>query len=180
MLYHDTFFITADKLRLNELSQSTTHLSCVKPLSPPPNNMEHRVTSTSAYLNFFKSYWLPSFASSPGQLKRQVNCDMPAIAKRRLMQVMEQLGSASDHPIQFFGCHERLSTGDWLQSVHRGRNSTPPRRPWGCAIPLCETWGKWPWRFTSMNDGTIWMLRFGNRKNGSSEKFVKILKQKIY
>jgi hypothetical protein len=34
MLHHNIFFITADKLRLNKLSQLTTHLSHVKPLSP--------------------------------------------------------------------------------------------------------------------------------------------------
>jgi hypothetical protein len=34
MLHDDAVFITADKLHLNKLSQSTTHLSHVKPLSP--------------------------------------------------------------------------------------------------------------------------------------------------
>jgi hypothetical protein len=140
--------------------------------------MEHRVTSTSTCLNFFKCYWLPSFPPSPGTLKQQVSCYMPAIAKCRLMQVMEQLGSASDRPIQFFSCHERPCSGDWLQSVHHGRNMTPPHRPWGCTIPLCETWGKWPWRLTSMNwprhlNAAFWKqqmetcgnsLRFWNRK----------------
>jgi hypothetical protein len=120
------FFITADKLRLNKLSQSITHLSRVKSL--PPNNVEHHVTSTSVCLNFFKSYWLPSFPPSPRQLKQHVSCYMPDIAKRRLMPVTEQLGTASSHPIQFFGCRERPSSGDWPQSVHCGRNTTPPRQ----------------------------------------------------
>jgi hypothetical protein len=108
-LHHDTLFITADKFHSNKLSQSTTHLSRVKPLSP--QQWENHVTLTSTCLNFFKSYWLPSFPPSPRQLKRQVE------AKRRLMQVMEQLGSASGHPIQFFGCRDRLSSGNWLTAV---------------------------------------------------------------
>jgi hypothetical protein len=78
----------------------------------PPNNVEHRVILTSACLNFFRHYWLPSFPPSPGHLKRQVCCYMPAVAKRRLMQVTEQLGPASGHPIQFFGCRDRPSSGD--------------------------------------------------------------------
>jgi hypothetical protein len=141
-------FITADKLRLNKLSQSTTHVTsnCC-----PPNNVEYHVTSTSMCLNFFRCYWLTLCPPSAGQLKWQARCYMPAVAKCRLMQVTEQLGSASARPIQFFGCCERPSSGDWLQSVHRGRNITSPHRLWGCTIPLCEMWGKWPWRLTSMN-----------------------------
>jgi hypothetical protein len=46
---------------------------------------------------------------------------------------------------------ERSSSGDWLQSVHHGRNMTSPQWLWGCATPLCVTWGNWPWRLTSMN-----------------------------
>jgi hypothetical protein len=50
-----------------------------------------------------------------------------SIAKCRLMQVTEQLGSASGRPIQFFGCHERLSSGDWLTAVSalRKKYDTP-------------------------------------------------------
>jgi hypothetical protein len=117
----------------------------------PPNNVEHRVTLTSVCLHFFKCYWLPSFPPTPRQMKQQVSCYMPAVAKRRLMHVTEQLGSASGRPVQFFCCRDRPLTGDWLQSVHRGRNTSPLCRPWGCAILLCATWGKWPWRLASMN-----------------------------
>jgi hypothetical protein len=104
----------------------------------PPSNMQHRVTSTSACLNFFKCNRLPSFPPSPGQLKWQVSCYMPAIAKCRLVQVTEQLGSASGHPIQFFSCRERPSSGEWLQSVHCRRNTTPPP-PQTSAVRLCHS-----------------------------------------
>jgi hypothetical protein len=51
--------------------------------------------------------------------KQIIATELPhaSIAKRRLMQVTEQLGSASGLPIQFFGCHERPSRGDWLTAV---------------------------------------------------------------
>jgi hypothetical protein len=124
MLHHDTLFVTADKLCLKKLLQSTTRLSCFKPLSLQQRGTSCR--STSACLNFFKCYWLPSFPPSPGQLKQQVSCCMPAIAKRRLMQVTEQLGSAPSRLIQFFGCHDRLSSGG-LTTVYalRKKSSTP-------------------------------------------------------
>jgi hypothetical protein len=35
-----------------------------------------------------------------------------SVAKRRLMQVMDQLGLVSGRPIQFFDCSERLNGGD--------------------------------------------------------------------
>jgi hypothetical protein len=39
------------------------------------------------------------------------------------MQVTEQLGSASSHPIQFFGCHDkRPSSGEWLTTVSASWN----------------------------------------------------------
>jgi hypothetical protein len=41
-----------------------------------------------------------------------------AIAKHRLMQVTKQLGSASSHSIQFFGCrNKRPSSGESLTAV---------------------------------------------------------------
>jgi hypothetical protein len=71
-----------------------------------------RVTPASARLNFFKCYWLPWFPPSPRLFKRQ------NVAKRRLMQATKQLGSASGHLIQFFGCRDkRSSSGEWLTAV---------------------------------------------------------------
>jgi hypothetical protein len=70
-------YITTDKLRLNKLSQTTTHLYHVKPLSP--NNMEQCVTSASTHLNFLECYWVPPFPRSAGQLKWQVSCHIPAL-----------------------------------------------------------------------------------------------------
>jgi hypothetical protein len=116
----------------------------------PPHNVEHRVTSTSMRLNFFKCYWLPLLPPSPRQLKRQVSCHMPALPNAGLCRSTEQLGSASGCSIQFFGYHERLSNGDWLQSLHCRRNMTP-RRLWDCVILLYETWWTWPWRLTYTN-----------------------------
>jgi hypothetical protein len=50
---------------------------------------QHRVTPACTRLNFFKCYWLPWFPPSPWLLKQQ------NVAKRSLMQVTKQLGSAS-------------------------------------------------------------------------------------
>jgi hypothetical protein len=97
--------------------------------------MEHRVTSTNVCLNFFECYWLPSFPQSPGRLKRQVSCYMPTIAKRRLMQVTEQLGSASGCPIRFFGCCDRPSNGDWLQSCASQKKYDTP----ALGVRLCHS-----------------------------------------
>jgi hypothetical protein len=63
-------YITGNKLRSNELSQSTTYISHVKP--PSPNNVEYHAISTSTRRNFLKCYWLPSFSTSSGQFKRQL------------------------------------------------------------------------------------------------------------
>jgi hypothetical protein len=105
---------------------------------------------------------------------------MPAVAKRRLMQVTKQLGSASGRSIQFFGCLERPSSGHWLQSLHRERNTTPrvgrEVAPFQCVKRGGNYLGDQPLR----TDGAILMLRFGNGTNGNLWKFFKILKQKMY
>jgi hypothetical protein len=85
-------YITADKLCLNKLSQSITHLSRVKPVP------QQCVTSASA--RKLLQMLLAALVLTKSQ----------AVAKRRLMQVMKQLGSASGHPIQFFGCRDRSSS----------------------------------------------------------------------
>jgi hypothetical protein len=73
---------------------------------------QQHVTPASACLNFFKCYWLPEFPPSPRLLKGQ------NVAKRRLMQVTKQLRSASSHPIQFFVCRDKRSSGgEWLTAV---------------------------------------------------------------
>jgi hypothetical protein len=80
---------------------------------------------------------LAAFVSSKsGQLKWQVSCYMPAVAKLRLMQVMEQLGWASGRPIQFFSCRERLSSGDRLTavSVSQKKYDTP-----ASAVRFCHS-----------------------------------------
>jgi hypothetical protein len=176
-------YITADKLCLNKLSKSTTHSSRVKPLPPPPpSNVEHRVTSTSMRLNFYKCYWLPSFPPSPGQLERQDEVPHASGAKRRLMQVTEQLGSAFGRPIRFFGCRERPSSGDWLTDcrlcVAKEEHTRVGREvaSFCCVKRGPNDLGHYPiW-----TDRAIWTLRFGKGTNGNSEKFFKILKQKIY
>jgi hypothetical protein len=85
------------------------------------------------------------------------------------------------HPVAiFWSSWQRLVVGtDWLQSLHRGRNTTP-RCHEGCIIFLCETCGcdlgDWPvW-----TEHAIWMLYFGSRVNGNSGKLFKSLIRKIY
>jgi hypothetical protein len=82
----------SDKLRLNKLSQSITHLFRVKPLPPATCDYPQRVPELLQML-------LAALVSpSPTLLQRQ------NVAKRRLMQVTKQLGSSSGQPIQFFSC----------------------------------------------------------------------------
>jgi hypothetical protein len=89
-------YITADKLHLNKLSQLITHLSHVKLCGS-----RQRVPELLQML-------LAALVSTTSQ----------AVAKCRLMQVMKQLGSASSHPIQFFGCRDkRPCNGEWLAAV---------------------------------------------------------------
>jgi hypothetical protein len=143
-------YITADKLCLNKLSQSTTHLSCVKLLSP--RKAKHRVTSTSTCLNFFQCYWLPSFPRSPRQLKQQVSCHMPALPNAGLCRSQNSYNQLLATRYNFSVVLADWVVGtDWPQSLHCGWNMTPPPQPWGCIILLCETWWKWPWRLTYMN-----------------------------
>jgi hypothetical protein len=44
-----------------------------------------------------------------------------SIAKCQLVHITEQLRSVSSCPIQFFTCHERPSSGDWLTAVSASR-----------------------------------------------------------
>jgi hypothetical protein len=84
MLHHDTFFITADKLCLNKLLQSTTHLSRVKLLSPQQRG-------TSCHFNWrvpkLFQMLLAAFISSKsqaaevaGELLHASHCQMQAYA----------------------------------------------------------------------------------------------------
>jgi hypothetical protein len=70
-----------------------------------------------------------SFSSKSWAVEEASELPHASVAKCRLLQVMEQLGSLSGRLIQFFGCHEKPSSGDWLQSLRRGKNTTPLRRP---------------------------------------------------
>jgi hypothetical protein len=112
-------YITTDKLHLNKLSQSTTHLSCVKPLSTQQCGTPCRFNKHAPKL---LQMLLAAFVSSKSQTL-EVASELPHanIAKRRLMQVREQLGSASGRPIQFFGCCERPCSGDRLTEVSASR-----------------------------------------------------------
>jgi hypothetical protein len=175
-------YIIADKLCLNKLSQSTTHLSRANLC--PPNNMEHHVTSTSTRLNFFK-YFLYVVHCAYYKLLRQTNkyayllvclnnssnvigclrflqvwgswsskwAATTSIAKHRLMQVTEQLGSASSHPIQFFSCRGRPSTGDWLTdcSLCIAKEIWHPCVTREVASFCHEMQQKWRWRLTYTN-----------------------------
>jgi hypothetical protein len=104
-----------------------------------------------------------------------VSTKSQAVAKRRLMQVTKQLGSASSHPIQFFGCCNKTpKSGEWLtavsvswkkynnpvtavrlchSAVYNVVEMTLTRAPFECCILLTE------WMETWENS-----LRFWNRK----------------
>jgi hypothetical protein len=162
MFHHHTtqrrIYITADKLRLNKLSQSPTYLAsnhC------PPATCDYRQRAPKLLQML---------------LAALVSMKSHAVAKCRLMQVTEKLGSASGHLIQIFGCRDkRPSSGERLTAVSAfGRNMTTLRRPWGCVILLCVT----SWKRPRLR--AIWTLCFGNRTNGNSGKFLKILKHKMY
>jgi hypothetical protein len=150
MLHHDTFFITADKLWLNKLSQLTTHLSHVKPLSPQQRgtscHFDYRVPKLLQML-------LAAFVSSKSwaaevesELLHASCCQIQAYAGHRTARMSFR---PPDTILRVLW--ERPSSGDWLQSMHHGRNMTSPHWLWGCDIPPCESWGKWPWSLTPMN-----------------------------
>jgi hypothetical protein len=80
-------YITADKLRLNKLSQSITHLSRFKPLPPAPCDSRQRAPKLLQML-------LAALVSTKSQA-----VEAAKVAKGTLMQVTKQLGSASGHPI---------------------------------------------------------------------------------
>jgi hypothetical protein len=95
MLHHDTFFVTADKLHLNKLSQSTTHLSRVKPLYPQQRgtscHFDYRVPKLLQML-------LAAFVSSKSQaaeaaseLLRVSRCQMQAYAGHRTARISFRL-----------------------------------------------------------------------------------------
>jgi hypothetical protein len=89
-----------------------------------------------ACLNFFKCYWPPE--SSPSSWPVDMASQLPhaRVAKCRLMQVTEQLGYYSSLPpsTTFRSSWQRMNSGDWLQSLHRGQNATPPRHE---VVSLC-------------------------------------------
>jgi hypothetical protein len=90
-------YITANKLHLNKLLQSTTHLSHVKPLSP----QQHE---TLCHFDLHKpkllQMLLAAFVSSKsGPVEAAGALPHASVAKRRLVQLTEQLGSVSGRPI---------------------------------------------------------------------------------
>jgi hypothetical protein len=94
------------------------------------------------------------------------------------MQVMEQLGSASGCPIQFFGYRERPSSGGLTTVCASRKKYDTPHRPWGCVIPLCETWRNDLGDYPLWTDHAIWMLHFGNGMNGNVGKFLRFWNRK--
>jgi hypothetical protein len=113
-------YITANKLLWNKLSQSATHLSHVKLLYP----RQHVTSASMPKLLQMLSAALVSCSSGVVEVASELT--HASIAKRRLLQVMEQLGSASGCSVQFFGCRDRDQAvgSDWLQSLHYGRSTT--------------------------------------------------------
>jgi hypothetical protein len=126
---------------------------------------QQRVTPASTRLNFFQCCWLPYFPPRPRLLPNTVSC--------RSQNSYSQL-LATRYSFLVVVARDHVVGSDSLQSLHRRRNTTPPRQPWGCVILLREMWRKWPW------PRAVWAPCFGNRTNGNSGKFLKILKQKIY
>jgi hypothetical protein len=121
-------YITADKLCLNKWSQLTTHPSRIKTAVP-----QQHVTSASVpkLFQMLLAALVSSYSQAVGVASELSHASM---AKHRLLLVMEQLGSASGHPIQFFSCCDRARVvgSDWLQSLYHRRKTTLPRQLWGC------------------------------------------------
>jgi hypothetical protein len=176
MLHHDVFIL----LPINYVETSCHNQPptyCMSKCCPPQK------CGTPCHFDYHAPKLLPvllaAFVSSKSQAVEEAS-ELPhaCVAKRRLMQVTEQLWSASGRRYNFSVVLRDWVVGtDWLQSLHRGRNTTPLRRPWGCVILLCEMWRKWPWRLTYMNWPCHLNTAFWKRNKW---KFFKILKQKMY
>jgi hypothetical protein len=74
-------------------------------------------------------------------------------------------------------------------SLHRGGDTTPPRQPWGCTIPLCETWGEMTvqinlYELTAPFECCIlemeWMETWGNSLRFWNRKCIKWIKKLFF
>jgi hypothetical protein len=144
-------YITADKLRLNKLSQSVTHLSRVKPLMTP--------ASAPKLLQML----LAALVSTKSQAAAAANrCQMQAQAGHETARIgfrpPDTIFRLSWQETELWGVtYCSLCTVEEIRHLRE--------RPWGCVILLCETWQKWPWRLTDINlPRFIWTPRFGNNE----------------
>jgi hypothetical protein len=126
-------YVTADKLRLNKAVAIDHPLilrqTAVPPTTPPTTWGDCGFTSTSTCLNFFKCYWLPSFPPSPGQLKRQVSCHMPALPNAGLCRYWNHYNQILATGYNFLVLvRDRVMGTDRLTavSVLQNKYDTPP------------------------------------------------------
>jgi hypothetical protein len=133
--------------------------------------MEHRVTSTSAYLNFLKCYWLPSFPPSPEQLQLRVSWHMQALPNTGLCRSQNSQDQFPDAQYNFsvmvrdrvVGTDCSLCIVEEIRHPHVGCQVAP----FHCVKCGGNDFGDKPlW-----TDHAIWMLQFGNGTNGNLGKF---------
>jgi hypothetical protein len=99
-----------------------------------------------ACLHFLKHYWPPEFPPSVPQLKQQVRFHTPALPNAGSCGSWNRLVGLLPPPpppppdIIFWSLWQTPSSGDWLQSVHCGRNKTPPRHEIAsfCCVKLAQ------------------------------------------
>jgi hypothetical protein len=146
-------YITTDKLCSNKLLRASTHAARVRLLWPSTvaststwlmhlmvelhaRKMELQMASASA-LNVFNCYWLPEFPRNSLPIETST-------CQRWQMQVHVGCGTGK---IGFSPCDtifrsswQRLSSGDWLQSLHCRRNTTYPCHEVAsfCCVKLAE------------------------------------------
>jgi hypothetical protein len=89
------------------------------------------------HLNFFKCYWLPEFPPSdrPVETSTCQRCQMQA-------DIGHGPAGIGFLPLDtiFWSSWQRLISGNWLQSLHHGRNTTPPCHEVAsfCCVKLAE------------------------------------------
>jgi hypothetical protein len=144
-------YITAHKLHLNKLPHASTHTSGIRLLSPHQVDfhlymayMLHAPAKQNpgwrwlACLNFLLFYWLPEFPTNswPTEASTCQCCQMQTHVGHRTARI------GFLPPVQSFGDRDRdLVVGtDWLQSLHHGRNTTPPHHALAsfCLVKLVE------------------------------------------
>jgi hypothetical protein len=92
----------------------------------PSSKVQHHVASANTP-ELFQMLLAARVPSKCQPVEAASQLPHESVAKCRLIQLTEQTAYASGPPVQSFTCDTARVVGtDWLQSLHRERNTTPP------------------------------------------------------